>query len=128
MVTCAVYQILTSVFKVVVLSIVVACYLLVSISQARNEDIVAGRWLAGVLVVFFMAFLVAHSQHTEATYRSNIQSPPRQNNACCPPPPPVSNLSTARVSSCRYIPEVARHTQATPAEFPTSTTPSVIAS
>ncbi|XP_039303095.1 adenylate cyclase type 5 isoform X2 [Solenopsis invicta] len=71
MVTCAVYQILTSVFKVAVLSIVVACYLGVSIYQALNEDDVepAGRWLAGVLVVFFMACLVAHSQHTEATYR-----------------------------------------------------------
>ena len=75
MVTCAVYQILTSVFKVAVLSIVVACYLGVSIYQALNEDDVepAGRWLAGVLVVFFMACLVAHSQHTEATYRSNIR-------------------------------------------------------
>ncbi|XP_034941184.1 adenylate cyclase type 6 [Chelonus insularis] len=71
MVTCAVYQILTSVFKVAVLSIVVACYLAVSIYQASNEDDVdqTGRWLAGVLVIFFMAFLVAHSQHTEATYR-----------------------------------------------------------
>lgn len=76
MVTCAVYQILTSVFKVAVLSIVVACYLGVSIYQALNEDDVepAGRWLAGVLVVFFMACLVAHSQHTEATYRSNIRT------------------------------------------------------
>lgn len=78
MVTCAVYQILTSVFKVAVLSIVVACYLGVSIYlyQAINEDNVkpTGKWLADVLVVFFMACLVAHSQHTEATYRSNIQS------------------------------------------------------
>ncbi|XP_063987418.1 adenylate cyclase type 6 isoform X2 [Diachasmimorpha longicaudata] len=71
MITCAVYQILTSVFKVAVLSIVVACYLSVSIYQAINEDNIdqTGRWLAGVLVTFFMAFLVAHSQHTEATYR-----------------------------------------------------------
>ena len=71
MVTCAVYQILTSVFKVAVLSIVVACYLAVSIYQAMGEDDIdpACRWLAGVLVVFFMACLVAHSQHTEATYR-----------------------------------------------------------
>ncbi|XP_014486082.1 PREDICTED: adenylate cyclase type 6-like [Dinoponera quadriceps] len=71
MVTCAVYQILTSVFKVAVLSFVVACYLGISIYQALKEDNVdpAGRWLAGVLVVFFMACLVAHSQHTEATYR-----------------------------------------------------------
>ncbi|XP_020289621.1 adenylate cyclase type 5 isoform X2 [Pseudomyrmex gracilis] len=71
MVTCAVYQILTSVFKVAVLSIVVACYLGVSINQALNEGNVeyAERWLAGVLVVFFMACLVAHSQHTETTYR-----------------------------------------------------------
>ncbi|XP_024943776.1 adenylate cyclase type 6 [Cephus cinctus] len=72
MVNCAVYQILTSVFKVAVLSVVVACYLSVSIYQALNEedDIEpVGRWLSGVLVVFFMAFLVAHSQHTEATYR-----------------------------------------------------------
>lgn len=76
MVTCAVYQILTLVFKVAVLSIVVVCYLGVSIYQALNEDDVepAGRWLAGVLVVFFMACLVAHSQHTEATYRSNIRT------------------------------------------------------
>ncbi|CAL1678994.1 unnamed protein product [Lasius platythorax] len=71
MVTCAVYQILTLVFKVTVLSIVVTFYLGVSIDQALNEDDVepVGRWLAGVLVVFFMACLVAHSQHTEATYR-----------------------------------------------------------
>ncbi|XP_032667215.1 adenylate cyclase type 5 isoform X2 [Odontomachus brunneus] len=71
MVTCAVYQILTSVFKVAVLSIIVACYLGVSIYQALNENHVESieRWLAGVLVVFFMACLVAHSQHTEATYR-----------------------------------------------------------
>ncbi|XP_072761762.1 adenylate cyclase type 5 isoform X3 [Anoplolepis gracilipes] len=71
MVTCAVYQILTLVFKVTVLSIVVIFYLGVSINQALNEVDVepAGRWLAGVLVVFFMACLVAHSQHTEATYR-----------------------------------------------------------
>ncbi|EFN73315.1 Adenylate cyclase type 5 [Camponotus floridanus] len=71
MVTCAVYQILTLVFKVTVLSIVVIFYLGISINQALNEvDIEpAGRWLAGVLVVFFMACLVAHSQHTEATYR-----------------------------------------------------------
>ncbi|XP_012270785.1 adenylate cyclase type 5 isoform X2 [Orussus abietinus] len=71
MVTCAVYQILTSVFKVAVLSVVVACYLGVTICQAMEEDEIepAGRWLAGVLVVFFMACLVAHSQHTEATYR-----------------------------------------------------------
>lgn len=76
MVTCAVYQILTSVFKVVVLSIVVACYLGVSIYQALHEGVVeqAERWLAGVLVVFFMACLVAHSQHTETTYRSNIRT------------------------------------------------------
>lgn len=71
MVTCAVYQILTSVFKVAVLSIIVAFYLAVSIYQALNDEDIdpTGRWLAGVLVVFFMAFLVAHSQHTEATYR-----------------------------------------------------------
>ncbi|KAF7987644.1 hypothetical protein HCN44_003507 [Aphidius gifuensis] len=71
MVTCAVYQILTSVFKVAVLSIVVACYLIVSMYQALDEENndQTGRWLAGVLVIFFMAFLVAHSQHTEATYR-----------------------------------------------------------
>ncbi|XP_011330460.1 adenylate cyclase type 6 isoform X2 [Ooceraea biroi] len=72
MVTCAVYQILTLVFKVAILSIVVTCYLGVSIYQAVNENNIvepAGRWLAGVLVVFFMACLVAHSQHTEATYR-----------------------------------------------------------
>ncbi|XP_067217239.1 adenylate cyclase type 6 isoform X2 [Linepithema humile] len=71
MVTCAVYQILTSVFKVIVLSIVVTCYLGVSIYQALHEGVVeqAERWLAGVLVVFFMACLVAHSQHTETTYR-----------------------------------------------------------
>ncbi|XP_043290086.1 adenylate cyclase type 6 isoform X1 [Venturia canescens] len=71
MVTCAVYQILTSVFKVAVLSIVVACYLAVTIYQALDENDIdpACRWLAGVLVVFFMACLVAHSQHTEATYR-----------------------------------------------------------
>ncbi|KAG7212622.1 hypothetical protein KM043_012911 [Ampulex compressa] len=71
MITCAVYQILTSVFKVAVLGFVVSSYLAISIDQAMTEDIVepAGRWLAGVLVVFFMACLVAHSQHTEATYR-----------------------------------------------------------
>lgn len=71
MVTCAVYQILTSVFKVAVLSIVVACYLGVSIYQAMNDDRldIAEKWLAGVLVIFFMACLVVHSQHTEATYR-----------------------------------------------------------
>lgn len=71
MVTCAVYQILTSVFKVAVLSIVVTCYLIVSMYQSFNEENIdqTGRWLAGVLVLFFMAFLVAHSQHTEATYR-----------------------------------------------------------
>lgn len=71
MVTCAVYQILTSVFKVAVLSIIVVCYLAVSIYQSSNEEDIdqSGRWLAGVLVIFFMAFLVAHSQHTEATYR-----------------------------------------------------------
>ncbi|KAM0729253.1 Adenylate cyclase type 6 [Formica fusca] len=71
MVTCAVYQILTLVFKVTVLSIVVTFYLGVSINQPLNEANVepAGRWLASVLVVFFMAFLVAHCQHTEATYR-----------------------------------------------------------
>ncbi|XP_074096910.1 adenylate cyclase type 6 isoform X1 [Cotesia typhae] len=71
MVTCAVYQILTSVFKVAVLSIIVACYLTVSIYQSSKEEDIdqSGRWLAGVLVIFFMAFLVAHSQHTEATYR-----------------------------------------------------------
>ncbi|KAK2585367.1 hypothetical protein KPH14_010044 [Odynerus spinipes] len=71
MVTCAVYQILTSVFKVAVLSIVVACYLGVSIYQAMNDDglDLAEKWLAGVLVVFFMACLLVHSQHTEATYR-----------------------------------------------------------
>lgn len=76
MVTCAVYQILTLVFKVTVLSIVVIFYLGVSISQALNEVDVepAGRWLAGVLVIFFMACLVAHSQHTEATYRSDIRT------------------------------------------------------
>jgi len=74
MVTCAVYQILTLVFKVAILSIVVACYLGVSIYQSLNESNVepTGRWLAGVLVVFFMACLVAHSQHTEATYRSSV--------------------------------------------------------
>lgn len=74
MVTCAVYQILTLVFKVTVLSIVVTFYLGVSINQPLNEANVepAGRWLASVLVVFFMACLVAHSQHTEATYRSDI--------------------------------------------------------
>lgn len=70
MVTCAVYQILTLVFKVAILSTVVACYLGVSIYQAINEsNVEPGRWLAGVLVIFFMACLVAHSQHTEATYR-----------------------------------------------------------
>ncbi|KAL6431584.1 hypothetical protein ACFW04_007269 [Cataglyphis niger] len=71
MVTCAVYQILTLVFKITVLSIVVTFYLGVSINQPLNEANVepAGRWLASVLVVFFMACLVAHSQHTEATYR-----------------------------------------------------------
>ncbi|XP_046419665.1 adenylate cyclase type 6 [Neodiprion virginianus] len=71
MVTCAAYQILTSVFKVAVLSVVVACYLAVSIYQASTEvdSEPGGRWLAGVLVVSFMAALVAHSQHTEATYR-----------------------------------------------------------
>jgi len=74
MVTCAVYQILTLVFKVAILSIVVACYLGVSIYQSLNENNVepTGRWLAGVLVLFFMACLVAHSQHTEATYRSSV--------------------------------------------------------
>jgi len=74
MVTCAVYQILTLVFKVAILSIVVACYLGVSIYQSLNESNVepTGRWLAGVLVLFFMACLVAHSQHTEATYRSSV--------------------------------------------------------
>lgn len=97
MVTCAVYQILTSVFKVAVLSIVVACYLGVSIYQALNEDDVepAGRWLAGVLVVFFMACLVAHSQHTEATYRSNIRTRSHFNNS----PPPEAYATPA----CRYI-------------------------
>lgn len=71
MVTCAVYQILTSVFKVAVLSVVVACYLAISVYQAFNEEDMetTSRWLAGVLVVFFMACLVTHSQHTEATYR-----------------------------------------------------------
>ncbi|XP_014611837.1 PREDICTED: adenylate cyclase type 6 isoform X1 [Polistes canadensis] len=71
MVTCAVYQILTSVLKVAVLGIVVTCYLGVSIYQATNDDSLdpAEKWLAGVLVVFFMACLVVHSQHTEATYR-----------------------------------------------------------
>ncbi|XP_015430414.1 PREDICTED: adenylate cyclase type 6 [Dufourea novaeangliae] len=71
MITCAVYQILTSVFKVAILSLVVASYLGVSIYEALHEKDVelTGRWLAGVLVVFFMACLVAHSQHTEATYR-----------------------------------------------------------
>ncbi|KAG9432100.1 adenylate cyclase type 6 isoform X1 [Apis mellifera carnica] len=71
MITCAVYQILTSVFKVAILSLVVACYLAISIYEAVNERDVelTGRWLAGVLVVFFMTCLIAHSQHTEATYR-----------------------------------------------------------
>nr|XP_034190588.1 adenylate cyclase type 6 [Osmia lignaria] len=71
MITCAVYQILTSVFKVAILSLVVATYFAISIHEALNEKDVelTGRWLAGVLVVFFMACLVAHSQHTEATYR-----------------------------------------------------------
>ncbi|XP_043523432.1 adenylate cyclase type 6 [Frieseomelitta varia] len=71
MITCAVYQILTSVFKVAILSLVVACYLAISIYEAIQERDVelTGRWLAGVLVVFFMACLIAHSQHTEATYR-----------------------------------------------------------
>ncbi|EFN75364.1 Adenylate cyclase type 5, partial [Harpegnathos saltator] len=71
MVTCAVYQILTSVFKVAVLSVVVTLYLGISVYQALNENNgeAAGKCLAGVLVVFFMACLVAHSQHTEATYR-----------------------------------------------------------
>ncbi|KAL2726708.1 adenylate cyclase type 6 [Vespula squamosa] len=71
MVTCAVYQILTSIFKVAVLSTVVTCYLGVSIYQAMNDDRldIAEKWLAGVLVIFFMACLIVHSQHTEATYR-----------------------------------------------------------
>ncbi|XP_031369851.1 adenylate cyclase type 6 [Apis dorsata] len=71
MITCAVYQILTSVFKVAILSLVVACYLAISIYEAVHERDVelTGRWLAGVLVVFFMTCLIAHSQHTEATYR-----------------------------------------------------------
>lgn len=71
MITCAVYQILTSVFKVAVLSVIVTCYLSLSIYQAYKEEDMeqSARWLAGVLVVFFMACLIAHSQHTEATYR-----------------------------------------------------------
>ncbi|XP_071873845.1 adenylate cyclase type 6 isoform X1 [Bombus fervidus] len=71
MITCAVYQILTSVFKVAILSLVVACYLSISIYEAIHERDVelTGRWLAGVLVIFFMTCLIAHSQHTEATYR-----------------------------------------------------------
>ncbi|XP_076397120.1 adenylate cyclase type 6 isoform X1 [Megachile rotundata] len=71
MITCAVYQILTSVFKVAILSLVVATYFAISIHEALHEKDVelTGRWLAGVLVVFFMTCLVAHSQHTEATYR-----------------------------------------------------------
>ncbi|CAL7942136.1 unnamed protein product [Xylocopa violacea] len=71
MITCAVYQILTSVFKVIILSLVVASYLAISIYRGLHENDVelTGRWLAGVLVVFFMACLIVHSQHTEATYR-----------------------------------------------------------
>lgn len=81
MVTCAVYQILTSVFKVIVLLIVVVIYLGVSFCQGNGksmadqwEDNIDRKVLAIVLVLFFMVCLVAHSVHTEATYRSNIQS------------------------------------------------------
>lgn len=71
MITCAVYQILTSVFKVAILSLVVVSYMSISVYKAVHESDIelTGRWLAGVLVVFFMACLIAHSQHTEATYR-----------------------------------------------------------
>lgn len=99
MVTCAVYQILTLVFKVAILSIVVACYLGVSIYQAINEsNVEPGRWLAGVLVIFFMACLVAHSQHTEATYRfeHTLLPQPREYVGKFATRPLVANLPRAR--------------------------------
>ena len=67
MVMCAVYQILISLAKLLILSSVCSLYLLL-LAWQRGENLWL-RYLTVVLLIGFVLALVIHSRQTEATYR-----------------------------------------------------------
>lgn len=70
MIMCAVYQILISLAKLVILSCICASYLvLVMFHVGNRSEVLWYRYLTMVVLLGFVVALIIHSQHTEATYR-----------------------------------------------------------
>ncbi|XP_023704779.1 adenylate cyclase type 5 isoform X2 [Cryptotermes secundus] len=70
MIMCAVYQILISLAKLVILSCIGAGYLALIMFHAGNRnEVLWYRYLTVVVLLSFVVALVIHGQQTEATYR-----------------------------------------------------------
>ncbi|KDR18711.1 Adenylate cyclase type 5, partial [Zootermopsis nevadensis] len=70
MIMCAVYQILISLAKLVILSCICTGYLaLIMFYVGNRSEMLWYRYLTVVILLSFVVALIIHSQHTEATYR-----------------------------------------------------------